>query len=197
MLDILTGDSEGSKVHSFIGVVVAISGNIIISLALNCQKLAHKRLEAEASQRTPRRLSLSISNSNNKSTSPLEARPPSDTTPLKPLRSSIAKYNSAVTSRRIPEYNTPSRYTAIPSDDNESSENGDIPHSSNGLTDSIPPDAWQGNHFGIEEEEEGDGAAAFSTCTTPQSDELPPLKMESHYLKSKLWCESFFVDGAP
>ena len=195
MLDILSGDSEGSRVHSFIGVVVAISGNIIISLALNCQKLAHKRLEAEASQRTPRRLSLSISNSNNKTTSPLETRRPSDTTPLKPLRSSIAKYSSAVTSRlRIPQYNTPSRYTAIPSDDNESSENGDIPHSSDNLTDSVLADASQGNNFSIEEEEEDD-AAVFSTCSTPQSDDMPPSKLGSHYLKSKLWCEPFFVDG--
>jgi len=31
---------------SFIGIIVAISGNVI-SLALNCQKLAHKRLERE------------------------------------------------------------------------------------------------------------------------------------------------------
>ncbi|KZT72697.1 hypothetical protein DAEQUDRAFT_596240 [Daedalea quercina L-15889] len=27
------------------GIIVAISGNMVISLALNCQKLAHKRLE--------------------------------------------------------------------------------------------------------------------------------------------------------
>lgn len=29
------------------GIAVAISGNVLISLALNCQKLAHRRLEAE------------------------------------------------------------------------------------------------------------------------------------------------------
>lgn len=29
------------------GIAVAVSGNILISLALNCQKLAHRRLEAE------------------------------------------------------------------------------------------------------------------------------------------------------
>jgi len=112
---------------------------------------------------------------------------------LKPLRSSFAKYSSAVTSRLgIPEYNTPSRYTAIPSDDNESSENGDIPHFSDSLADSIPADALQENHFSIEEE---DDAAVFSTCSTHQSDDMPPSKLGSHYLKSKLWCESFFVDG--
>ena len=32
---------------TFAGIVVAISGNVVISLALNCQKLAHKRLEAQ------------------------------------------------------------------------------------------------------------------------------------------------------
>jgi len=32
---------------AFAGILVAISGNVIISLALNCQKLAHKRLEKE------------------------------------------------------------------------------------------------------------------------------------------------------
>lgn len=31
---------------TFIGVVVAVCGNILISFALNCQKLAHRRIEA-------------------------------------------------------------------------------------------------------------------------------------------------------
>jgi hypothetical protein len=31
--------------RTFIGIVVAISGNVLISLALNLQKLAHKRVE--------------------------------------------------------------------------------------------------------------------------------------------------------
>lgn len=35
---------------SFIGIAVAVSGNILISLALNCQKLAHRRLEAQREQ---------------------------------------------------------------------------------------------------------------------------------------------------
>lgn len=32
---------------TFAGIVVAVSGNVVISLALNCQKLAHKRLEEQ------------------------------------------------------------------------------------------------------------------------------------------------------
>lgn len=35
---------------TFVGILVAISGNVVISLALNCQKLAHKRLEREREQ---------------------------------------------------------------------------------------------------------------------------------------------------
>ncbi|KAL5530191.1 hypothetical protein ACEPAF_6448 [Sanghuangporus sanghuang] len=40
-------DGESDSIASFIGIIVAISGNVLISLALNCQKLAHKRLERE------------------------------------------------------------------------------------------------------------------------------------------------------
>ena len=31
--------------RTFIGIVVAVSGNVLISLALNLQKLAHKRVQ--------------------------------------------------------------------------------------------------------------------------------------------------------
>lgn len=37
---------------SVIGISVAIAGNVIISLALNCQKLAHRRLEREREERS-------------------------------------------------------------------------------------------------------------------------------------------------
>ncbi|KAF8709612.1 hypothetical protein RHS03_02700, partial [Rhizoctonia solani] len=39
------GSDKGSNA-TFIGVVVAVCGNILISFALNCQKLAHRRIEA-------------------------------------------------------------------------------------------------------------------------------------------------------
>ncbi|CAE6505059.1 unnamed protein product [Rhizoctonia solani] len=39
------GLNQGSNA-TFIGVVVAVCGNILISFALNCQKLAHRRIEA-------------------------------------------------------------------------------------------------------------------------------------------------------
>lgn len=40
-------DQDQAHTRSLIGIAVAIGGNILISLALNCQKLAHKRLELE------------------------------------------------------------------------------------------------------------------------------------------------------
>ena len=53
------GDSDWSdeaEVNaSIIGIIVAISGNVIISLALNCQKLAHRRLEREREQKRTQR----------------------------------------------------------------------------------------------------------------------------------------------
>ena len=46
------GDEDGAKRwSSFIGIIVAISGNILISLALNVQKYAHIRLRRDESQR--------------------------------------------------------------------------------------------------------------------------------------------------
>ncbi|KDN38179.1 hypothetical protein RSAG8_09682, partial [Rhizoctonia solani AG-8 WAC10335] len=39
------GSDKGSNA-TFIGVVVAVCGNVLISFALNCQKLAHRRIEA-------------------------------------------------------------------------------------------------------------------------------------------------------
>lgn len=36
---------KGYLTASFIGIIVAICGNVVISFALNCQKLAHKRLD--------------------------------------------------------------------------------------------------------------------------------------------------------
>ncbi|KAL5487821.1 hypothetical protein ACEPAI_5929 [Sanghuangporus weigelae] len=44
-------DGDSDSIASFIGIIVAISGNVLISLALNCQKLAHKRLERERRSR--------------------------------------------------------------------------------------------------------------------------------------------------
>lgn len=40
-------DFPSLPIETVIGIVVAISGNVLISLALNLQKLAHKRLDAQ------------------------------------------------------------------------------------------------------------------------------------------------------
>jgi magnesium transporter len=42
---LFTSPEDQPHTRSLIGIAVAIGGNILISLALNCQKLAHKRLE--------------------------------------------------------------------------------------------------------------------------------------------------------
>ena len=47
MADSLPDDPQ---TQSFIGIIVAISGNVLISLALNCQKLAHRRLDEQRQQ---------------------------------------------------------------------------------------------------------------------------------------------------
>lgn len=48
----LDGDEdEAKRWSSFIGIIVAISGNVLISLALNVQKYAHIRLRREKTQR--------------------------------------------------------------------------------------------------------------------------------------------------
>jgi len=41
---------DDPKTASFIGITVAICGNVLISLALNCQKLAHRRLDEQRQQ---------------------------------------------------------------------------------------------------------------------------------------------------
>ncbi|KLO18072.1 DUF803-domain-containing protein [Schizopora paradoxa] len=58
VLHLLRGDDDsplgGVISASFIGIIVAISGNVLISLALNCQKLAHKRLAEQKEERKNR-----------------------------------------------------------------------------------------------------------------------------------------------
>ncbi|KAF8443481.1 magnesium transporter NIPA-domain-containing protein [Terfezia claveryi] len=44
-------EDEAKRWSSFIGIIVAISGNVLISLALNVQKYAHIRLRREKTQR--------------------------------------------------------------------------------------------------------------------------------------------------
>lgn len=58
-----TDDDLPITTESFIGIVVAISGNVLISLALNCQKLAHQRLIRERERLKQRHRVESISSS--------------------------------------------------------------------------------------------------------------------------------------
>ncbi|KAF5388086.1 hypothetical protein D9615_000244 [Tricholomella constricta] len=47
------GDLPKLTTATFIGIMIAITGNVLISLALNLQKLAHKRVEAQIRGRRP------------------------------------------------------------------------------------------------------------------------------------------------
>lgn len=47
----LTDDLPKLTTATFIGIMVAITGNVLISLALNLQKLAHRRVEADTRAR--------------------------------------------------------------------------------------------------------------------------------------------------
>jgi uncharacterized protein YciI len=59
VVEVLNGEDTDDNINrwsSFIGIIIAISGNILISLALNIQKYAHVRLEREAERRRCGRL---------------------------------------------------------------------------------------------------------------------------------------------
>ncbi|KAG8990749.1 hypothetical protein FRB90_001631 [Tulasnella sp. 427] len=46
-VELLVGPVTTPSFQSIIGIAVAITGNVVISFALNCQKLAHKKLEQD------------------------------------------------------------------------------------------------------------------------------------------------------
>jgi hypothetical protein len=56
---LFTGDSQLQRWSSLIGIITAISGNILISFALNIQRYAHIRLHEERSQRKEKLKSIS------------------------------------------------------------------------------------------------------------------------------------------
>lgn len=184
---------EGSPVHniqSFVGIVVAIVGNIIISLALNCQKLAHRRLEADS---TPPQLNRASSSTSNKpaarhnASSDARGHRPRETTPLKPLRSPFAKYSSAVSSRfkLSRKYSQPG-YSAVPTSSDDV-EDVNIPQSRVlGVVD-MTSSASQGDDYSIQEEED-DGPGDLSSGSDSPPEVSTPPKTESAYLRSKLWC---------
>lgn len=212
------GEDTPERTASFIGIVVAISGNIIISLALNCQKLAHKRIEqAHRDQRLRPSASgnaLSPSSSSNKF--PPSARSkrtsqygsprkqPRDTTPLKPIHSTLAKYGAAVSSRfklaKRAETSRKSSGTSTydlldsPYEDGAIDDEGEDdpvtprPSMSRGNGNfSTRSSASNGNsHFEAEGEENDElGDLVHDEQRKLREDEAYPE--ESSYLRSKLW----------
>jgi magnesium transporter len=181
---------EPPRTASLIGIAFAISGNIVISLALNAQKLAHRRIEEAGTKTPPRRLP---SNPPSSADDVLLKRYQSsrlsgqkahlDTSPLKPRGSSFARYGAAVSSRlnplrraRVQNDSAPTSEPPEGSDpsllhpEHEESEDEERPLLGNG---------------GIEEEDE-EGLRDFDEVLM-DADEIPEARSESAYLKSKLW----------
>lgn len=111
LLDSSDDEDQAARTASFIGIVVAISGNILISLALNCQKLAHRRLNLESNPATPsksavpspRRSPLNVPDELplQRYSSPLSRATTVDpTTPLRP-KGSFPRYNSSPIPSRL------------------------------------------------------------------------------------------------
>ncbi|KAF8314714.1 DUF803-domain-containing protein [Clavulina sp. PMI_390] len=177
----------GSRVQSFIGVVVAIIGNVVISLALNCQKLAHKKLEEAAS--APKRPSLSTHQSQSSAANGRDRRRPRETTPLKPLRSSFARYSSFVSSPfRSSKKTSRSNYIASGPYSDEEMSDDDVSPRSRMLTDRENGPSSLGSHYEVEEV---DDLSTYSDTGSPPSEAYTPQKTESDYLKSKLWWFGF------
>lgn len=93
-LSVMSDDNPntGPQLMSVIGIAVAVGGNVLISLALNCQKLAHKRLETSKHSRhfppTPDTLPDDrYSGQNGTQTQPLLSGPPSPSSYTTPKRS--------------------------------------------------------------------------------------------------------------
>lgn len=187
-LSVMEGVPEVDKVQSFIGIVVAIVGNIIISLALNCQKLAHKRLQAEASQPTSQKPTLP-SRPSADSSRRNDRRSPRETTPLKPLRSSLSRYSSIVSSRfKISREDSRSAYIASSSHSDNELDGVEVPPSRVlGVVDVANGDSFLRGQDDIEEENDEDIGLLSSGTSSPSEDQTPH-STESDYLKSKLWC---------
>lgn len=170
------------------GIAVAITGNILISLALNCQKLAHRRLESER-----------------KAVGQELRRPP-------PHRSTSAPHGPALqrpTQSLNTTHSTPVAAVAILVNEETEPllESADGVQSGNGSQTSKPSRRWLFSHRNPARD--ADSSHLASTHALMPVDILPvhsednedqsgPVQKEESedpsegdYLKSKLWCARF------
>lgn len=144
---------------SLIGIAVAIGGNILISFALNCQKLAHKYLETERSKHSNDPPNRQLDDEEQ----PLIPSAAQDDTTLINYGSNTDSASPLSVSTRIERrYVTNRSYT---SSEASLEELGETNHRSAHHTNKSPP---PGSSLNIEGEAQGKGK-------------------ETDYLRSKLW----------
>ena len=172
-------ESNQERTKSLIGIAVAIGGNILISLALNCQKLAHKRLDIE--KRDQASAAASERSSNNGT-----PNAPANGGESRPLLRDNGSYDPYTTPRRPSTRTTPSN----------SYDSHRHPSSSTNI----------GRPFRAVEEDEVDRDAVTIEITpehvavTKHDDRTEEEKEEvrgneSDYLRSKLWCVSLSLSS--
>lgn len=174
---------SSSSSKSFIGITVAICGNILISLALNCQKLAHRRLDNENKQEN------AVANQGQKNSQPTrdhETTPARDvlvldTDPLLAQRSPSQSYGAASPNR--PPINGSSHDNSIHSPSLPAQTNAHLLHVP---PRTVPLKPSSSDQTDPEEPHDHDSANSGKDDDPDSPDHAQPLS-EGAYLRSKLW----------
>ncbi|KAG8774533.1 hypothetical protein FRB91_011375 [Serendipita sp. 411] len=194
---------QGPSSYTSIGILIAIAGNVLISLALNLQKVAHKHLHDAANATRKTKKSGRSTTAHNQGTSPsTPSHPNGISTPPNPTRSSstlntispedtLPQHNAALESRPLLPRTASSpvplqNYGAL-----KSKKLFNLPRI-NVFRRPLPPSLQSPiseNGLLHEEEEEEDGH--------DEDDELDESMAgggaETDYLRSKLWYSSFLL----
>ena len=198
----LEGGDAPTRTASLIGIAVAISGNIVISLALNTQKLAHRRIKEQSTGLpfskpviTPSKAHTATKSSHRGVLGRIRHfggsfahRPPRDTTPLKARnRSTLARYGAAISSRlrnRLDVSSVPVGDDAEGVLESNVIVDGEVAPSEEHVR--ILDDA------SVFEEEEEDGIDDFDDEVLGDAnvEHVLPERTETAYLKSRLWYPS-------
>jgi magnesium transporter len=178
-----TGDQAHTE--SLIGIAVAVGGNILISLALNCQKLAHKRLDLEKqSHHKP----LTQRGDNGEDNAQVSLANSEDTVSSETrllMGDRRDSYGSYTTPRKI----RPRTNITIPQD-------ADSPRRRSGLGSRMADTQDEGVHaVAIEvtgREEDRNVQAKQTDVVIISEAAVDPEYNETEYLRSKLWCVCSF-----